>query len=184
MAEFIYELKIPKDRIAVLIGIKGAVKKEIEETTKSQIDVDSKEGDITISGDDGLGLYNAKEVIKSIGRGFNPDIALLLLKPDYTLEIVELNDYAGKSKDTSERLKGRVIGREGKSRRLIEELTECYVCVYGKTISIIGTSESVASAKKAVESLLSGSNHASVYKFLEKKRRNIKRARILGEDIK
>jgi len=184
MAEFMYELKIPQDRIAVLIGKKGEVKKEIEESTKSNIKVDSKEGDVYITGEDGLGLFNAKEVIKSIGRGFNPDIALLLLKPDYVLEIIELKDYAGKSKDTMERLRGRVIGRAGKSRQLIEELTECYVSVYGKTISIVGTPESASTAKKAVESLLSGSNHATVYKFLEKKRRNLKRARILGIDLK
>src|SRR3989338_2288700 len=106
MAEFQYELKIPRERIAVLIGKEGLIKKQIEEETKTEIKVDSKEGDIFIFGDDGLKLYNAKEVIKAIGRGFNPEIALLLMNTDYIFEVVNLNEFATKSKETLMRLKG------------------------------------------------------------------------------
>lgn len=179
-SEFMYELKIPKDRIAVMIGKNGRIKKEIESLTKTKIDVDSKEGDIFISGKEGLGLFNAREVIRAIGRGFNPDIALLLLKPDYVFETINIKDYAGKSKETAQRLKGRVIGREGRSRTLIEELSESYISVYGKTISIVATAESASIARQAIESLLSGSTHANVYKWLEKKRRELKRTHIFG----
>ena len=124
-------------------------------------------------------MYTAREIIKAIGRGFNPEIAKLLLKPDYIFEIVDLTEFVGKSKDAMLRLKGRVIGKEGKSRRLIEELTECNISVFGKTISVIGLPESAASARRAVESLLRGSTHANVYKWLEKRRREMKRRAIL-----
>lgn len=173
--EYSYELKVPRNRVAVVIGKDGIVKKEIEESTNTKLNIDSKEGDIFISGEDGLGLYTAKEIIKAIGRGFNPDIARLLLKADYIFEIIDLSDYVGKSKDAMLRLKGRVIGRDGKSRKLIEELTECKISVFGKTISIIGLPESAANARQAVESLLRGSTHANVYKWLEKRRRELKR---------
>jgi len=182
--EYLYELRITKDRIAVLIGKEGKVKKEIESETKTKIKVDSKEGDISISGEDALGLYSCREVIRAIGRGFNPDIALLLFKPDYCFESIDLKEYAGKSKDALMRIKGRVIGSEGKTRRLIEELTEAYICVYGKTIGIIGLPDSSSTAREAIEKLLKGSPHSGVYKFLEKKRREIKKARLLGEDLK
>ena len=79
------------------------------------------------------------------------------------------------------RLKGRVIGREGKSRKLIEELTECNISVFGKTISIIGLPESAANARQAVESLLRGSTHSNVYNWLEKRRREMKRKAIIRE---
>ena len=180
--EYLYELKIPKERVAVLIGKNGQIKKEIESSTKTKIKVDSKEGDVFVSGTDALGLYNAREVIKAIGRGFNPDIAHLLLKPDYCFEIVSVADFA-KSKDSEKRLKGRVIGSEGKSRKLIEELTESYISVYGKTISIISEPETSLIAKQAIEALLNGSTHANVYKWLEKKRREIKKKRLIGEDL-
>ena len=176
--EYSYELKIPKNRVAVLIGKEGSVKKDLEESTKTKLNIDSKEGDVFVSGEDALGLYTAREVIKAIGRGFNPDIAKLLLKSDYIFEVVDLSEFV-KSQTAMLRLKGRVIGKEGKSRRLIEELTECNISVFGKTISIIGQPESAANARQAVESLLRGSKHANVYKWLEKKRRDFKRRAIM-----
>jgi len=179
MTSYSYELKVPQERVAVLIGKNGEVKKTIEADTKTQIKVDSLEGDIFIYGDDALGLYTAREVVRSIGRGFNPEIAKLLLKQDYVFEYISLSEYTGKSKNTMLRLKGRVIGKEGRSRKLIEELSESYVSVYGKSVSIIGTAETAALAKRAVEALLSGSTHASVYKWLERKRREMKRKRVV-----
>ena len=184
MTEYGYELRIPKDRVAVLIGKDGKVKEDIEVETKTKIKVDSKEGDIFISGEDALGLYSCREVIRAIGRGFNPNISRLLLKSDYCLELIDLREYAGKSKDTLLRIKGRIIGSEGKTRKLIEELTESYVCVYGKTVGVIGLPDSAALAREAVEKLLRGSPHSGVYNFLERKRRDIKRARLLGEVLK
>ena len=82
MEEYTYELKIPKERIAVLIGKKGETKKKIEETTNLKLDIDSKEGEVVISGTDSLALFTAKENLPAIGRGFNPDVALLILKND------------------------------------------------------------------------------------------------------
>ena len=184
MTEYLYELRIPKDRVGVLIGKEGQIKKEIETETKTNIKIDSSEGDIFISGGDALGLYSCREVIRAIGRGFNPDIAKLLLKSDYSFEFIDLKEYAGKSKDTMLRIKGRVIGSEGKTRKLIEELTETYICVYGKSIGIIGLPEYSSLAREAIEKILGGSPHSGVYKFLERKRRDIKRARILGEELK
>jgi len=181
--EYSYELKLPKERIAILIGKKGEVKKRIEEDTKTEIRIDSKEGDIFIKGDDALSLFTAREMINAIGRGFNPEIAELLLKGDYGLEILNITEFTGKNKSIMTRLKGRVIGREGKSRKIIEELTECYISVYGKTISIIGKPENLVNARRAVESLLQGSPHSNVYKWLEKRRREAKR-REMAEGLK
>ena len=105
-----------------------------------------------------------------MGRGFNPEVALRLLKSDYAFELIQLADYA-RNKNDEKRLKGRVIGQEGKSRRLVEELTSTDVTVYGKTIGIIGEAYNVSIARRAVVSLLNGSTHAKVYKWLEQQRK-------------
>ena len=180
MAEYSYELKIPLARVAVVIGTSGKVKKEIEETTGTHLQIDSSEGDVFITGEDALGLYTAREVIGAIGRGFNPEIAKLLLRPEYASEQINIDDYA-KTKKHEIRLRGRVIGTEGKARMVIEELTDCNISVYGKTITIIGEIEKVAICKRAVENLLSGSQHSTVYRWLEKQRREIKRKNTINE---
>jgi ribosomal RNA assembly protein len=183
MAQYSNELRIPKERVAILIGKKGETKKELEDLTKTKIIIDSKEGDIFLSGNDALSVFDVVEVIKAIGRGFNPDIAFLVLKHDYIFEFINTNDFA-KTKNDSIRLKGRVIGSEGKSRNTIEELTETNISVYGKTIGIIGLQENVASARKAIESLLSGSPHSNVFRFLEKNRRVMQSKYVLGKKIR
>ena len=170
--DFIYELKIPRERIAVLIGKHGQVKKEIEQATKTKIDIDSKEGEVQISGQDALFLYSAKEVIRAIARGFNPELAKLLLKQDYALEIMAIESY-GHNQNDLPRLRGRLIGTEGKARKTIESLTECYMCVYGKTVSLIGEVEKVILARKAVEGLLRGAVHGNIYKWLEKRKKEM-----------
>ncbi len=180
--EFGYELKIPKDRVAVLIGKKGEVKGHIETITKTVMDIDSKEGIVAIKGREALGMYSAKEIVKAIGRGFNPEIAQLLMKQDYSFELIDLSNFA-RSKNDEKRLKGRVIGEKGKSRKTIEDLTGVYISVYGKTISIIGELNSVFLARRAIESLLAGSQHANVYRWLEKQRRDVKKKEVM-ESIK
>jgi ribosomal RNA assembly protein len=171
--EFKYDIKIPKERVAVLIGSKGETKRLIESETSSALDIDSEEGDVTVSGSDALKLYSAREIIQAIGRGFNPKVAMLLMKVDYCFELINMNDIA-KSKNDLIRLKGRIIGSSGKSRKIIEELTSCEICVYGKTIGIIGKVELTPIARKAIEMLLGGSMHANVFKYLEKQRRAMK----------
>lgn len=183
MSNFSYEIKIPKDRIAVLIGKKGELKKQIETETKTKIDIDSQEGDVVVSGEDAVLLFATRELIKAIARGFNPDVAMQLLKQDMVFELLDISEFARSKKDTI-RLKGRVIGNDGKSRRVIEGLTDCNICVYGKTIGLIGKVEWVPIAKKAIESLLAGSPHSSVYTWLERKRRDTKREDLNINDMK
>jgi ribosomal RNA assembly protein len=174
MDEYEYAIKVPKDRVAVIIGEKGEKKRELEEALGVDVQIDSEEGDVVLSGGDAIALFTAREVIKAIARGFNPDIAKQLLKTDYILEIVSLSDYSN-GKNQMIRLKGRVIGEGGRSRNTIEELAEVNICVYGKTIGIIGLAENVTLAKRAVDALLSGAPHSTVYRMLERARRDMKR---------
>ncbi|MFT4297757.1 MAG: KH domain-containing protein [Candidatus Woesearchaeota archaeon] len=173
MAEFVNNIKIPQDRIAVIIGKEGEVKEQIEKETKTRLDIDSKEGDVNILGSDPIALFTCAEIVRAIGRGFNPEVALSLKKLDYIFEVINISDYA-KTQNDLIRLRGRAIGKEGKARRVIEEILEVSIVIYGKTISIIGRGDAVALARRALESLLNGSPHSNVYQWLEKQRKKHK----------
>ena len=170
---FSHELKIPKERVAVVIGTEGETKKKLEDNCSVKLDINSEEGDVFISGKDAFKLFTAKEVVRAIGRGFNPNIALNLLKGDIVFELINLKDIV-KNKNHLMRLKGRIIGTEGKTRKIIEDLTMSSLSVYGKTVGIIGRAEYVSVAKESVEMIIKGSPHASVYKFLEMKRKTLR----------
>ena len=164
-------IKIPKERIAVLIGTKGKDKRLLEKHTQTKMQVDSKEGTVTLSGEDSFQLFLAKNVIKAVGRGFSPNASLELLGDDKILEVINIQEFSGKSKDKFIRLKSRIIGSEGKARKTIQLLTNTNIVIYGKTISIIGEAESVIKAKKSIETLLLGSKHGTVYSKLERSKK-------------
>ena len=52
----------------------------------------------------------------------------------------------------------------------IVDMAEVDMAIYGKTVSLIGELENVMVAKEAVEMILNGSRHKSVYAFLENKK--------------
>lgn len=177
--EYTQHVKVPKDRVAVIIGQKGKGKQELEERMGVALSIDSKEGDVRIASSDTLRLYVAQEVVRAIARGFNPDIALGLQKTEYMLELLNITEYA-KSKNQLARLKGRVIGEGGKSRETIEQLSETNIVIYGKTIGIIGPSDCVQVAKKGIDMLLTGAPHATVFRILERWRRERRRKDLQG----
>ena len=173
-------LRIPLDRVGVLIGKKGETKARIEESCQVTLLVDGESGEVTVrSNSVEADPFRAANVVEAVARGFSPPRALKLLEEDMVLEIIDLKDYAGKSENSLERIKGRIIGLRGKSRRVIEELTKCYVSVYGKTVAIIGEPTEARLAKDAVENLASGSQHKSVYNMLQRERTKRKMERIL-----
>ena len=82
-----------------------------------------------------------------------------------------------------ERIKGRIIGEEGKSRKNIEDLTGAFISVYGHTVGLIGTFKEIKLATDAVTMLSKGRSHKNVYKMLEEARRKDKLDRMrLWED--
>lgn len=176
-------IKIPKERVGVLIGPEGRTKKSIEEKLSVELQIDSDAGDVTITmaekATDPSMLFKAKDVITALGRGFSPEHAFRLIRDeDAILDVIDLRGVFGKSEADIKRVKGRIIGMNGKTRTIIEELTDTSVAVFGHTIAIIGTIEQVQVAREAIEMLIRGSMHGTVYRFLHGKRRELKKKKL------
>ena len=176
-------IKIPRDRIGALIGPEGRVKANIEKKLHVELEIDSSTGEVTITLDpnaqDPSLLFRAKEVITAIGRGFSPERTFRLLQNEDTmLNVIDLRQTVGKSPADIQRLKGRIIGKGGKTRRIIEELTDADISVYGHTVSIIGSFDQTDAAREAILMLIKGSQHRTVYQFLQKKRQKLKRKKL------
>ncbi len=172
-------VRIPIERVGAVIGKEGGTKRFLEEEMGVKLDVDSREGLVTVRADSALKTdpFTATRVIEAIGRGFSPQKARRLLEDGTALEVIDLRDY-GKSTNSLARIRGRVIGLKGKSRRVIEELTGCHLSVYGRTVAIIGEAGEVQQASEAVRSLATGSQHKTVYNTLQKARTKRKMERM------
>ena len=159
------EILIPKARVAVLIGTKGSVKRAIEKRGNIKLKI-SQDGTVRIKADGALDLSVASDVVEAVGRGFNPNLAKELFKENFAFDLMRMEDYT--KKKGLKRIRGVIIGTRGKMRRSIEESTGTHISIYGKTICIVGPSDSIVKAHKAIEMLLTGAKHSSVYRFLEK----------------
>lgn len=173
-------VRIPKERVGALIGPEGRIKKSIEEKLSVELKIDGEAGDVNIvmaeKAIDPSMLFKAKDVVTAVGRGFSPEHAFRLIRDEEAvLDILDLRTVFGKSEADIKRIKGRIIGMNGKTRRIVEELTDTNVAVYGHTVCIIGTMEEVQVAREAIEMLIKGLMHATVYRFLHRKRRELKK---------
>jgi len=166
------ELKVAGNRIGVLIGKGGLVKKELEEKTGTKISVDSQEGLVRVEGECAVPFLRAVEVIHAINRGFSPERAFSLLEDeDLLLDVIDLSSIADSPRQM-DRLRGRVIGRDGRAREQIEHMTNTQISVMGKTIALIGLPEQLKIARTAIDMLIEGAPHEAVFSYLEKKRQD------------
>jgi ribosomal RNA assembly protein len=173
-------VRIPKERIGVLVGPDGRTKHLIEEKLMVELQIESESGGVTVilseKAHDPSQLFRAKDIVLAIGRGFSSEQAFRLLRNENEIfDFVDLRAIFGRSESDIKRVKGRVIGANGKTRRLIEELTDSSVVIYGHTIGFIGTFERVDVARNAVQMLINGSQHHTVYKYLQRKRSEFKK---------
>jgi ribosomal RNA assembly protein len=179
-------IRIPKDRVGALIGKSGKIKSKIENSCSVKLEINSDNGEIEISSnidDEKFQPFKAMEIVLAIGRGFTPEKAMRLLKGENTLHVIDLREFGGKSPDQIDRIRGRIIGEQGKARKNMENLSNTSITVYGRTVSIIGGPTQLKLAIDAIESLSSGSMHGHVYKRIESSRRQEKFARMqLWED--
>lgn len=169
-------IRIPTDRIGVLIGKSGEIKSKIEQTCSVKLQIDSDTGETLISGVgkiDDIQPFKAMEIVIAIGRGFSPENAMRLLTGENALHVIDLREFVGKSPAQVERIKGRIIGEGGKARTNMENLSGTKISVYGRTVAIIGSPTQLKLAVNAISSLSGGSMHGAVYSKLEAvKRRN------------
>ena len=151
----------------------------LEEKTGSVMVIDSDTGAVEIiAGEDPIMAMRLAEVIRAIGRGFSPERAFPLLEDEMLmLDVIDLSRVCNTKTDMA-RIKGRIIGKDGRTREITEKLTGVGISVYGKTVAIIGGPEQIRIARAAIEMLLDGAPHGAVYGFLEKKNQELISSRI------
>ena len=151
--------RIPKDRIAVLIGSKGTTAKSLRNASGAkEFHIDSESGDVEVvwgepGSYDPIKALKFPDVIKAIGRGMAPKAAIRLLDDDHFFELVDIRKFVGKRSNQQRRIRGRIIRSQGKIRKLIEGLTDTQITIYNSTVVLVGEEEGLSAARQAIEML-------------------------------
>jgi len=110
--------------------------------------------------------YQTERVIDALDFGFPFSTAMSIKKEDLMFEIIKIKEHT-KRKDLNV-IKGRIIGKKGKTLKILCELTKCNFEVKNNCVGIIGEPEYIKNAQDSIIFLIKGKKQANVYKFLEK----------------
>lgn len=147
----------------------------LSEDTKSNIVVNENEN-IQVQNEDSVVESDVSEAIRSLSMGFEYREAIQLVEnPEARLREINMKDYTRNEKDFR-RQKGRVIGKNGKARRVISDLANVSIKIVRDVVGIIGKVNDVLKAREAVIKILNGTPHSYIYKNLEEyqKKKNMR----------
>ena len=114
--------------------------------------------------------YEASLVLDAINFGFSAKKALSLKSENLLFRILNIKKITRKKNLRD--VRARVIGREGKTRKTIEGITNSEVLIKDNEIGIIGEAECIEHSIQAITSLIKGSKQANVYARLEREKKN------------
>jgi ribosomal RNA assembly protein len=169
------QLYITRERLKSLRADPKTLK-QLEKACNCKIAV-AADGTIEIGSKDAFSEFNAKNVVYAFGRGFDMEIALKLVNPEFYFRIIDLGQIESKP-ERIKQLKARIIGIGGKAKRYIEEVSMAHLSVYGDTVSIIGDITQVSEAETAINTLIDGGTHRTAYIRMEAMHRKNKEAAV------
>tara|TARA_A100001037_G_scaffold297810_1_gene320373 strand:- start:1868 stop:2596 length:729 start_codon:yes stop_codon:yes gene_type:complete len=169
--------RVPKNRIAVLIGKGGQTRKMLEEISGAELDIDSQTGEVMAEWKeepDPVVRMKMPDVVLAIGRGLAPSRAIQLIQDDVFLRMYDIREWVGRQPNQTRRMRSRLIGRNGRIRSLIEEISNCEMAIHGSTVLVIGDRDGITLAGPAIEGILRGSEHSTILHGLEQDRKRMR----------
>lgn len=132
---------------------------------KLHVTIEIKGKQVTYQGD-AVHEYTAELVLQAMAFGFSAKQALQLIEPDTTFKVIAMKHFT-RRKDMED-VRSRVIGKEGKTKRTIENITDCDIIINNNDIGILGSSVQVEAAIVGLGNLIRGTKEANTYAYLER----------------
>lgn len=137
-------------------------KDELEKELKIDIEIDGKSAVINESA---IKEYEFSKIVDAINFGFTLKRALVLKENDMEFKIIHIKEH---TKRNLRVVKARLIGKKGKTKRVLADVSGCEIIIRETEIGIIGEVESVEDLEKAIISLIRGSKQSNIYQYLER----------------
>lgn len=123
--------------------------------------------------------FICEEIVRAIDFGFEDEDAILLKDTNFLLKFIDIKDNT--SRNNLRDVRARIIGRQGKVKKAIENLTGACIVIKENTIGIIVDDIHLDVTTQAIKTLIHGTKHGTVFSYLERQNRNYKRLDI--EDL-
>ena len=157
----------------IIVGSSSRIKKAIDMIKKRvEISIKYDKNVFFIEGSE-VNEFNVARIIQAIDFGFDFEDALLLLKPEFNLEYINIKEHTHRANLAE--IRSRLIGTGGKAKQTIETLTGGAVVIHGNQVGIIVDVEHVEYAVQGIISLIQGSKHSNVFAYIERQNANLRK---------
>ncbi|PJE81589.1 hypothetical protein COU58_01435 [Candidatus Pacearchaeota archaeon CG10_big_fil_rev_8_21_14_0_10_32_42] len=141
-------------------------KKKLEKILKVKITNSGKE--VTFEGTP-EGEYEAEKVLDALNLGFSFSDAISIKEKEFEFDKINIREFVRRG-NNMEKIRGRIIGRNGKVLSALSQLTKCSIELKNNEVGIIGNPEDIKSAIDSLIHIIQGGKHSNVYKGLEKRK--------------
>lgn len=143
---------------------------------KLNLSIDIKDNNVVLNGES-LDEYEASIVFEAINFGFSLHKAITLKEEDMAFRVIHIKEH---TKRNLREIKSRLIGKNGKTRKVMEEITGCKILIKEGNVGIIGYVEDAENLSIAIIKIIKGSKQSNMYQYLERRNREKKEYIDLG----
>ncbi len=148
---------------------------ELEKLLKERnIKYNKNKNKIIVYYEDFYFLYKFDKFIKGLKAGFDIKKLLNILDNDWDILEIDLKLVFEKKINHIIRIKGRIIGEEGKILEELKKKTNADIIIKDKYIYILGDSVSLQSAYEGIKRIIKGEKHGTVFNYLDKYIKDLK----------
>lgn len=145
-------------------------KSKLELEEKLNVEIQIKGKNLIVIGDP-VEEYEASIVLDAINFGFSTKKALTLKDENIIFRVINIKNFTRKK--NLRVVRGRVIGKEGKTLRTIQNISNAHILVKENEVGIIGSAESIEEILTGITNLIRGSKQSNTYRYLEKLNKRI-----------
>jgi ribosomal RNA assembly protein len=110
--------------------------------------------------------YIAEKVIQALDFGFSYASSIEIKNEDFDFEILNIKEHT--TRKDLEKVRGRIIGKAGKTLKTLSDLSDCHLEIKDNFVGIIGSPENLERATEAIALIARGAKQGNVYAGLEK----------------
>ncbi|KAL7675622.1 hypothetical protein ACOME3_001888 [Neoechinorhynchus agilis] len=114
---------------------------------------------------DPYSIMNARDLIKLVSRGVPYEQAIRVLEDDFSCDLIKISTFCRK-KDKFVKRRDRLVGKDGRTLKALELITNCYVLVQGRTVAAIGPYKGLRQVRSVVEDCMKNIHPAFSIKTL------------------
>ncbi|MFZ8856218.1 MAG: hypothetical protein ACO2OX_03440 [Candidatus Nanopusillus sp.] len=148
---------------------------ELEKLLKERnIKYSKNKNKITVYYEDFYFLYKFDKFVKGLKAGFDIKKLLNILDNDWDILEIDLKLVLEKKINHIIRIKGRIIGEEGKVLEELKKRTNADIIIKDKYIYVLGDNISLQSAYEGIKRIIKGEKHGTVFNYLDKYIKDLK----------